>query len=112
MPNIGGKRPGAGRKPGSANRKTREIADSAAEAGITPLEWMLSVIRDEKADVKRRDEMAKAAAPFMHPRLTAVEPHGMENEPKPRGYDVRITYVDGGPDPDRPTEFPKALVLE
>jgi hypothetical protein len=53
MAKLGGKRPGAGRKPGSANRKTREIADAAAEAGITPLEWMLSVIRDKNADAKR-----------------------------------------------------------
>jgi hypothetical protein len=55
MPKIGGKRPGAGRKPGSANRRTREIADAASFSGVTPLEWMLSVVRDENADVKRRD---------------------------------------------------------
>jgi hypothetical protein len=103
MPKIGGKRPGAGRKPGSANRRTREIADAASVAGLTPLEWMLAVLRDESADVRRRDEMARSAAPYMHPRLTAVEHHGKEDEPKPRGYDVRITYVHGGPDPDAPT---------
>lgn len=65
----GGKRPGAGRPRGSANRRTREIADRAAEAGMTPLEYMLAVVRDETIDPARRDEMAKAAAPYMHPRL-------------------------------------------
>jgi hypothetical protein len=64
MPNIGGKRPGAGRKPGSANRKTREIADTAAKAGITPLEWMLSVIRDEKADVKASGRNGEGSCSF------------------------------------------------
>jgi hypothetical protein len=34
----GGKRPGSGRKKGSATKKTREIADRAAAEGITPLE--------------------------------------------------------------------------
>jgi hypothetical protein len=48
---------------------------------FTPLEWMLSVIRDDDADVKRRDEMAKAAAPYMHPRLSAVEYVGKDEGP-------------------------------
>jgi hypothetical protein len=112
MAKLGGKRPGAGRKLGSATRKTREIADAAAEAGITPLEWMLSVIRDEKTDVRRRDEMAKAAAPFMHPRLAAVEHLGKGEGPSHPPIDVRITYVPGGPDPDRPGSLPSADVNE
>ena len=110
MGTLGGKRRGAGRKPGSASRKTRQIADAAAEVGITPLEWMLSVIRDEKADVKRRDEMARAAAPFMHPGLGAVEPFGKDEGPIHPPIDVRITYVDGGPDPDRPEQEPAAAL--
>lgn len=69
----GGKREGAGRKVGSATRKTREIADKAAEEGITPLEYMLHVMRDPSADTARRDEMAKAAAPYSHARLQQIE---------------------------------------
>ena len=34
---------------------------------------MLQVMRDEEAETSRRDEMAKAAAPFLHSRLAAVE---------------------------------------
>jgi hypothetical protein len=109
---MGGKRSGAGRKPGSANRKTREIANGAAEAGIMPLEWMLSVIRDENADVKRRDEMAKAAAPFMHLRLATVEHLGKEEGPTHPPIDVRVTFVPGGPDPDRPGSLPSANAHE
>ncbi len=65
----GGKRPGAGRKPGAASRKTREIADRAAENGQTPLEYMLSVMRDNAADPELRARMAVAAAPFVHARI-------------------------------------------
>jgi hypothetical protein len=69
----GGKREGSGRKPGSANQKTREIANAAVAQGLTPLEYMLAVLRDESADPERRDRMAAAAAPYIHPRLSNVE---------------------------------------
>lgn len=65
-----------GRKKGSANVKTREIADQAAQAGVTPLEYMLKVMADENSDTRRRDDMAKAAAPYMHPRLQSTEVSG------------------------------------
>jgi len=34
---------------------------------------MLAVLRDEEADPERRDRMAAAAAPYIHPRLANVE---------------------------------------
>lgn len=74
MSGRGGRRPGSGRKPGSANKKTREIADRAAKEGLTPLEYMLQVMRDVKADDARRLDAAKSAAPYMHPRLSPSEP--------------------------------------
>lgn len=77
----GGKREGAGRKPGSANKLSREIADKAAEEGITPLEYMLQVLRDPDCDESRRDDMAKAAAPYMHPRLQTTTLKGDEAKP-------------------------------
>lgn len=82
----GGARKGAGRKPGSATAKTREIADKAASEGITPLEYMLQIMRTEETateDVREilaqramRFEAAKAAAPYIHPRLAAIEHTG------------------------------------
>ena len=44
--------------------------------GVTPLSYMLSVLSDEGADVKRRDDMAKAAAPYIHPRLASLDHSG------------------------------------
>lgn len=85
----GGKRPGSGRKKGSATTKTREIANRAAAEGITPLEYMLKVMRqdsaheDPKIAIAReamRFEAAKAAAPYIHPRLAAVEHTGADGK--------------------------------
>src|SRR5262249_14959637 len=77
----GGHRPGAGRKPGSLTRRTREIVEQAAGDGITPLEYMLAVMRDADEPPERRDEMAKAAAPYVHPKLAATEvQHGSTDE--------------------------------
>lgn len=72
---LGGRRPGAGRPLGSANRRTREIADKAASGGITPLEVMLTAMR-KYVEAENWDDAraaAKDAAPYMHPRLNAVE---------------------------------------
>ena len=43
----GGARVGAGRKKGAATTRTREIADREMQAGLTPLEYMLRVMRSE-----------------------------------------------------------------
>lgn len=40
----------------------------AATENLTPLDYMLKVMNDPNADKDRRDKMAVAAAPFMHPR--------------------------------------------
>jgi hypothetical protein len=62
-----------GRQKGVANKRTREIADAAVKEGLTPLEYMLAVLRDPSVDPERRDRMAAAAAPYIHPRLSNVE---------------------------------------
>jgi hypothetical protein len=69
----GGRRLGAGRKIGSLTKRTREIAERAAAEGVTPLEHMLAVMRDTNARPERRDDMAKAAAPYVHPKLATTE---------------------------------------
>lgn len=107
----GGPRAGSGRKRGGANKKSRAIADKAAAQGITPLEFMLKVMREpepvcgDKEDpgifvaryVGWRDrafEAAKASAPYMHPRLASHEVMGKDGGPI-RIEGVTITIVDG-----------------
>ncbi len=71
----GGVRAGAGRPPGSPNRKTRAIAERVAAEGITPLEVMMKAMRAhyDKGELDQAASIAKDAAPYMHPRLTAVD---------------------------------------
>lgn len=56
--------------------KTRELADAAAKEGLMPLEYMLSVLRDESADAKDRMWAAEKAAPYVHAKLASVEHKG------------------------------------
>lgn len=72
----GGKRPGAGRKPGALNKATAEQRKAVRESGMTPLDYMLSILRDKEADPKDRMWAAEKAAPYVHPKLAAVEHSG------------------------------------
>ena len=48
-------------------------ADTSVELeNLDPLAYMLRVMNDPGAEPERRDRMAIAAAPFMHPRATGV----------------------------------------
>jgi hypothetical protein len=89
MAQRGGKRPGAGRKPGTTNKFSTEAAKAAQATGILPHEWLLNVMRGAQKikDVYAKDgaiveierlpsfeeqlDAAKAAAPFYAPKLAA-----------------------------------------
>lgn len=72
----GGKRDGAGRKPGTPNRRTAEKAAEIEASGLTPLDYLLSIMRDDNLDRDARVDAAKAAAPYVHAKLAAVEHSG------------------------------------
>ena len=72
---------GQGRRKGSLNRKTKAIAVALAETGLTPLEYLCSVFQDEKNELGIRVDAAKSAAPYIHPRLSAVTMSGDKNNP-------------------------------
>lgn len=77
----GGKREGAGRRAGSITKRSREIADKAAQEGITPLEFMLDVLRDEAKPFDARCWAAEKAAPYIHAKLASVEHTGEDGGP-------------------------------
>lgn len=62
----------AGRPKGSRNR-TPAFQRKLGEGGVTPVEYLLKVVRDKNRDSSERLEAAKAAAPYIHPRLSQVE---------------------------------------
>lgn len=77
----GGKREGAGRPSGAITRRTREVAEKAASEGLTPLEFMLNVLRDEAAPFDSRCWAAEKAAPYVHAKLASVEHTGEDGGP-------------------------------
>src|ERR1700738_5549555 len=89
-----GERRGA-RKRGTPNKATTAAAIRAevAASGEIPLDYMLRVMRDETAELTRRDAMAKAAAPYVHPSLASVR-HGGDEENPLRITEVRRIIVD------------------
>mgnify|MGYP001569413853 CR=1 FL=1 len=77
----GGKRSGAGRRKGSKTQRVQEIAAKAAEEGISPLEVMLGAMRAAwPHDRDAAARFAKDAAPYIHPRLAAVEHTGKDGK--------------------------------
>lgn len=72
----GGARPGAGRKKGSPILRTRAAALKIGHDGMSPLEYLLSIMRDGRRKESDRLEAAKAAAPYVHARLAATELSG------------------------------------
>lgn len=98
---IGGKREGAGRKAGSMTKRTREIAEQAAQRNITPLEVMIENMefaRDQALEARKKADTeteasyrslaqtaAKDAAPYIHPRLANIE---MKSDVK-LGFDTK-----------------------
>lgn len=103
----GGKRAGAGRKTGSLTKRTRQIAEAVATQGITPLEVMMKVMHqlyEEASNVQEEELGDKAlanearikllnmaatvgrhAAPYVHPRLSAIEHTGKDGAPLQSG---------------------------
>jgi hypothetical protein len=70
-----------GRAKGTPNKATAARAAEIAASGETPLDYMLKVMRDPTIEYGRRDDMAKAAAPYVHPKLAAVEHSGDPDKP-------------------------------
>ena len=107
----GGRRHGAGRKKGSPNKASAAREVAVAASGLTPLEYMLSIMRDETQHIAVRMEMAKAAAPYVHPRFAAIEHRGNADDRLEQAHTIKVIFVDsdgterplGEPCPSRPT---------
>src|SRR5947207_7376780 len=70
-----------GRKEGTPNKATAAREAEIRAAGVTPLEFMLGVMRDDNKAVELRLEAAAKAAPYVHPRLASVAVGNKGGEP-------------------------------
>ena len=98
-----GSQPGerrGGRAKGTPNKKTQVMLDRIVGEGITPLEYMLECMRleiPEDAELPEqlairamRFEAAKAAAPYVHPKLQAMVDPGDPSKPAVTRVEVRL----------------------
>ena len=80
-----------GRPKGSLNKIAGEQPYiPPLDRGEMPLAYMLRVMRDKEQPSERRDYMAKAAAPYCHPALKAIEVTGAGGGPMQ--YEVVLSF--------------------
>lgn len=94
-----GKKTG-GRQKGVKNKASVAKAKAIADSGVTPLDFMLGIMRGECpagadaagqiAFAAMRFEAAKAAAPYVHPKLANIEHTGKDGEPIQATVTVRF----------------------
>src|SRR6516165_8749038 len=92
----------AGRKKGTRNKKTLErmaredaakLLEAKALENDLPLDYMLRTMRDPTVEPHRRDAMAKAAAPYVHPTLAAVTHRHTNADGTPIAPTVTVTIM-------------------
>ncbi len=67
-----------GRQKGTPNKATATKAAAIAASGLTPLDYLLDVLRNTENDLAVRVDAAKAAAPYVHPKRAPVDGEGKE----------------------------------
>ena len=81
-----GSKPGerrGGRTKGTPNKATAAKAAEVAASGLTPLDYMLTVLRNETNTMEVRLDAANKAAPYVHPKLAAVTVGNDPDNPLP-----------------------------
>jgi hypothetical protein len=71
-----GSKPGeyrGGRKKGTRNHASIKRQEQVYATGLAPLDFMLEVMRNEDNPRDVRLEAAKAAAPYVHPKLATLQ---------------------------------------
>src|SRR3954452_6204470 len=101
----GGPRPGAGRPRGSRGRRTKDSITKADALGPTPLEVLLESMHAAPAEGERAEavECAKAAAPYVHPKLAPTSP------PTPVGHEADYSVLSDAELEQMEKLFSKAL---
>ncbi len=117
---------GAGRKTSALTIRTRAMAEQIIASGITPLEYMIALMRAPKPERLKNEtladyecrllgwrtqgfEAAKASAPYLHPRLAAVEHAAKDGDATPRCIEIRFVKP-----PERPpaSDMPEVKFIQ
>ena len=96
----GGSRSGAGRKKGQRAKATQirqAMIAKAAHNGLSPLDYMLQVMRDETAEKSARFQAAIEAAPYVHPKLANTTLQGDPDNPVQHEHEIRWKILDPRP---------------
>ena len=86
-------------KRASAPASAAETLAAIRTSGPTPLDYMLKVMRDEEVEPAKRLDAAKAAAPYVHPRLASVAVGNQDDKPFEQVIRWALTEAEGAPDP-------------
>ncbi len=79
-----GSKPGerrGGRTKGVPNKASAAKAAAIEASGLTPLDYMLKVLRDDNNPQDIRLDAAHKAAPYVHPKLANIEHTGKDGGP-------------------------------
>ena len=82
-----------GRPRGSLNKRTQTLLEAAEAGGEMPLDFLLRLMRDPHSP--RRLEAAKAAAPFLHSKLSAIDAKlsSFAGNPSSETDTIRVQFV-------------------
>jgi hypothetical protein len=94
------------RPKGAPNKATKAREEILSRGGLMPLGHLLEVMRDEGETPERRMAAAIAAAPYCHPRLSAVDLRAYQEIHQAR----RIEVVQADALPPRAVEMLRAVV--
>ena len=91
----GGKREGAGRKPGSSNKKSAEISERLEELGCDPIEGMARIAIGAEADGDKAlaGNMYKELAQYVASKRKSVELTGADGNPFETNVNVTFKPV-------------------
>ncbi len=72
-----------GRTKGTPNKASAAKAEAIAASGLTPLDYMLQILRDEDLAFDARLDAAKAAAPYVHSKLAMIDHRSTDGSLQP-----------------------------
>ena len=83
----------------AAPASAAETLAAIRASGASPLDYMLQVMRDDAVEPAKRLDAAKAAAPYVHPRLASVAVGNQDDKPFEQVIRWALTQAEGAPDP-------------